>query len=76
MRSSSRVTSLDLLASMLSIIIQPSAISVHVSTRNDDVPEHALIRQQQFATHGFYDRRGNYVTPYINSIEFMITSDR
>lgn len=38
MRSSSRVTNLDLLASMLSIIIQSSAISVRVSTRNDDVP--------------------------------------
>lgn len=56
------------------IIVQPSAISSHVSTRYI-VPEHALIRQWQFATDGFYDRPENYVTPYINAVEFMIVTD-
>lgn len=64
----------DLLAILPTIIVQPFAISVHVSTRYV-VPEHALIRQWQFATEGFYDRSENYVTPYINPVEFMIVTD-
>lgn len=39
------------------------------------MPGLALIRRRQFAADGFYDRREDYVAPYINTDEFTIASD-